>query len=83
MKAILGLAWALIIVIIVVIVVDVASPPQPSAIGCTLNRRIILPDICVGSCGSSTVTCLPATTRPYGFFFTQASTCPTILVCRP
>ena len=77
--AVLGIAG-----VIVISVIDIASTPTPKPEGCVLDRRIFLPDICVGSCSGKTVTCPPVTTRPYAIFFTQAATCPSLgLICLP
>jgi len=60
-------------------IVDVASTPTASAGQCILARRILLPDICVNSC-SPPFDCT-RTTRPYGFFFTQAASCMDGVIC--
>jgi hypothetical protein len=61
------------------VIVDVTSTPTASAGQCILARRIVLPDICVNSC-SPPFDCT-RTTRPYGFFFTQAATCMDGVIC--
>jgi hypothetical protein len=44
-----------------------------------LDRRIILPDICVNSC-TPAFDCT-ATTRAYAVFFTQAASCADGVIC--
>jgi len=67
------------LIITVVVVIDVSSPPKPTKGQCLLAKRILLPDVCVNSCPQF-FDCT-ATTRPYGFFFTQAATCADAVIC--
>ena len=81
MKSI-GLLFILAVIIIAgLVVVDVASTPTAMKGQCLLDRRIILPDICVNSCSQSFDCTL--TTRPYGIFFTQAASCMDAVICLP
>jgi hypothetical protein len=74
----------LVIVAVVVLVIYVTvSPPPPASNACVLARRVILPDICTGTCGMQPTECPPATTRPYAIIGTQAATCPDALICLP
>lgn len=70
---------AAIAVVVAFIVVDVATAPTATTGQCLLDRRIILPDICVNSC-TPAFDCT-ATARPYAFFFTQAATCLDGVIC--
>jgi hypothetical protein len=69
----------IIIVIITLVVIDVATTPTVTKGQCLLDRRIILPDICVNSCKPPFDCTL--TTRPYAVFFTQAATCMDAVIC--
>jgi len=60
---------------------DVATTPTPEKGSCVLAKRVLLPDVCLNSCSPS-FDCT-ATTRPYGFIFTQAATCSIGVVCLP
>jgi hypothetical protein len=66
-----------IIAVIVVIIVDATrTPPAAPQETCTLVDHIVLPDNCV--CSVAGRNCTPTATRPYLFFFTEASACPTL-----
>lgn len=77
-SALLGVA---IVIVIVLVLVDVTSAPTPQRSQCLLQRRIILPDVCISGCPEF-ANCT-ATTRPYLFFFTQAATCLDAIICPP
>jgi len=79
MKVIGIIGFAVIFVIIGLVVFDVATAPAATRGQCLLDRRIFLPDVCVNSC-SRPFDCTN-TTRPYGFFFTQAATCMDAVIC--
>ena len=79
MKIIGLIIVAIIIGIVGLVVIDVATTPTATKTQCLLDRRIVLPDICVNSC-KEPFDCT-ATTRPYGFFFTQAATCLDAVIC--
>lgn len=72
--------FAAIIVLLTLIVVDVATTPTATKGQCLLDRRIVLPDICVNSC-TPAFDCT-TTTRPYAVFFTQAATCADGVICQ-
>ena len=73
------IAIAVIVLIITLVVVDVATAPAPTRGQCLLDRRVVLPDVCLNSCNPP-FDCT-RTTRPYGFFFTQAATCMDAVIC--
>jgi hypothetical protein len=76
------LGWIVTIVVVVIIVItiiDIATVPAT----CALDKNILLPDSCRGSCPvdtSKAKCCTTTATRPYAVFFTQAAACacPTI-----
>lgn len=70
---------AAIVAVVTLIVIDVAATPTATKGQCLLDRRILLPDICVNSC-TPAFDCT-ATTRPYAVFFTQAATCADGVIC--
>jgi hypothetical protein len=77
---IFGFITIVVIVLIAVLVaVDVATAPAPTRGQCLLDRRIVLPDVCLNSCNPP-FDCT-STTRPYGWFFTQAATCMDAVIC--
>lgn len=71
------LSWIVtivVVVIIIIITVDAATAPAT----CALDKNIILPDACRGSCPVDTPKskcCIATATRPYAVFFTQAAAC--------
>jgi hypothetical protein len=69
----------LALVVATVVVVDVATTPPARTGQCLLVRRVVLPDICANNC-SPPFDCT-LTTRPYGFFFTQAASCMDAVIC--
>ena len=73
------LGFALFI-LVALIVVDVATAPTATSGQCLLDRRIVLPDVCVNSCTEPFDCTL--TTRPYAVFFTQAASCLDAVICR-
>jgi hypothetical protein len=77
---ILGLiVGTVIFIIIALVVVDVATAPTVTKGQCLLDRRIILPDVCLNTCNPPFDCTL--TTRPYGLFWTQAATCMDAVIC--
>jgi hypothetical protein len=79
MKIILFLLGGLLIIILVAAGVDVATTPAAPTGRCVLQRRFVLPDVCVG-CASFPAICT-ATTRPYLVFWTQSATCVDAVIC--
>jgi hypothetical protein len=71
------IAVIVIAAVVAVIVVDVTrtAPATPQET-CTLVDHIVLPDNCV--CSVAGRTCTATATRPYLFFFTEATACPTL-----
>jgi hypothetical protein len=79
MKGLTTIAALGIVAILVLIGFDLTSTPKPAKGQCVLTRRTILPDICVNSCAQA-FDCTKST-RPYGFFFTQAASCDDAVIC--
>jgi hypothetical protein len=79
MKIIFLVLGGLIIIILVAAGIDVAKTPTAPPGRCVLQRRLVLPDTCVG-CASFPAICT-ATTRPYLFFLTQSATCVDAVIC--
>ena len=77
MFGILGVIVILIVVTLVVI--DVATAPAPARGQCLLDRRVVLPDVCLNSCNPP-FDCTRST-RPYMIFFTQAASCLDAVIC--
>ena len=79
MKILISLIGVIIVVVLVAAAVDVATTPAAPSGRCVLQRRLVLPDICVG-CASFPAICT-ATTRPYFVFWTQSATCVDAVIC--
>ena len=62
-----------------VVVVEIATAPTTTKGQCVLDRRVILPDVCLNSCNPP-FDCT-RTTRPYAVFFTQAASCLDAVIC--
>jgi len=74
------LGFGLILVLLTLIVVDVVTAPVATSGQCLLDRRIVLPDVCINSCKEPFDCTL--TTRPYAVFFTQAASCLDAVICQ-
>ena len=68
-----------VLVLAALIVADVMTAPAPTRGQCLLDRRVVLPDVCLNSC-TPAFDCT-ATTRPYLWFFTQAASCLDGVIC--
>jgi hypothetical protein len=68
-----------ILVVVALVVVDIATAPTTTKGQCVLDRRVILPDVCLNSCNPP-FDCT-RTTRPYAVFFTQAASCLDAVIC--
>ena len=79
MKLFAIVAIVAILVIVTLIVVDVATAPTTTRGQCVLDRRVVLPDVCLNSCNPP-FDCTRST-RPYAVFFTQAATCLDAVIC--
>lgn len=75
--ALFGLA--VILVVVTLVVLDAATAPTATTGQCVLDRRTILPDVCVNAC-TPAFDCT-VTTRPYAVFFTQAASCADGVIC--
>ena len=70
---------AVLLILAALIVVDVTTTPPTRTGQYLLVRRTVLPDFCANNC-SPPFDCT-RTTRPYGFFFTQAASCMDAVIC--
>jgi hypothetical protein len=68
-----------ILVVVALVVVDIATAPTTTKGQCVLDRRVVLPDVCLNSCNPP-FDCT-RTTRPYAVFFTQAASCLDAVIC--
>jgi len=68
-----------LLLLVAVVVADVVTTPPTRTGQCLLVRRMVLPDFCASNC-SPPFDCT-LTTRPYGFFFTQAASCLDGVIC--
>ena len=80
MKIIFAILGILVLVVVALIAHDVAATPKPTKGQYLLVRHTVLPDACVNSCQQA-FDCT-ASTRPYGFFFTQAASCEDAVICQ-
>ncbi len=80
MKGLIALGALGLLAILVLAGKDLASTPTPAKGQCILVRRTILPDICANSCAPA-FDCTK-TTRPYGWFFSQAASCDDAVICQ-
>jgi hypothetical protein len=71
-----------VIVALVLMIIDTVYTPSPAPKTCSLNKNIILPDLCSSGCDPA-LSCPPTKTRPYLFFFTQAASCPDFCINLP